>query len=405
MDQKRITTAPEPAVGAAAEQSSSNMYVPSIADPGSEINGRIAEKIPVLEQTMENAATDADVPDEPELDFQEMVRRMTDPSYLPTISMTQLYDQVYRARPPLIENLLYPGTYLFVGAPKLGKSFLMLQIAYHVAAGIPLWEYPVRQSTVLYLALEDDPRRLQERLYRMFGTECTDRLHLATRADSLDGSLLGQMRRFLSERPDTGLVIIDTLQKIRANADDRYSYANDYEVIVKLKDFADQAGICLLLVHHTRKQQADDKFEMISGTNGLLGAADGAFLLHKERRISCEAVLVVSGRDQPDQSLHLNRNPEMLLWELETADTQVLSVRPEPLLEAVAELVSIETPDWSGTATELAGALHTELPPNKLTMKLGINASRLFHEYGITFEKTRTRSNRQITLHRDVAGA
>ena len=78
MDQKRITTALNPAVGAAAEQSSSNMYASSIADPGSEINGRIAEKIPVLEQTMENAATDADVPDEPELDFQEMVRRMTD---------------------------------------------------------------------------------------------------------------------------------------------------------------------------------------------------------------------------------------------------------------------------------------------------------------------------------------
>ena len=213
------------------------------------------------------------------------------------------------------------------------------------------------------------------------------------------------MRRFLSEHPDTGVIIIDTLQKIRANADERYSYANDYDVIVKLKDFADQAGICLLLVHHTRKQQADDKFEMISGTNGLLGASDGAFLLHKEKRTSCEAVLDVSGRDQADQSLHLNRNPETLLWELETADMQVLSVRPEPLLETVAELVSVENPNWTGTATELAEVLHTELSPNKLTMKLGINASRLFHEYGITFEKTRTRSNRQITLHRDVAGA
>ena len=222
MDQKRITTAPVPAVGAAAEQSSSNMYVQSITDPVPEINGEITET-----------------------GFRELVRQMTDPSYLPTISMTQLYDQVYRARPPLIDNLLYPGTYLFVGAPKLGKSFLMLQIAYHVAAGITLWEYPVRQSPVLYLALEDDPRRLQERLYRMFGTECTDRLHMATRADSLNGNLLSQMRTFISEHPDTGLIIIDTLQKIRENADERYSYANDYDVIVKLKDFADQTGICI----------------------------------------------------------------------------------------------------------------------------------------------------------------
>lgn len=401
MDQKRITTALNPAVGAAAEQSSANMYVSSIADPEPEINGRIAEEIPAMEQPLENVAADADVPDKPKMDFQELFWRMADPSYLPTISMTQLYDQVYRARPPLIENLLYPGTYLFAGAPKLGKSFLMLQIAYHVAAGIPLWEYPVRQSTVLYLALEDDPRRLQERLYRMFGTECTDRLHLATRADSLDGSLLGQMRRFLSEQPDTGLVIIDTLQKIRADAGDRYSYANDYEVIVKLKVFADQAGICLLLVHHTRKQQADDKFEMISGTNGLLGAADGAFLLHKERRISCEAVLDVSGRDQADQSLHLNRNSESLLWELETADMQVLAAKPEPLLETVAELVTMDHPDWTGTPTELAAVLQSDLSPNKLTMRLGINAARLFNEYGIRFDKVRTHAGRQIMLHKE----
>ena len=409
MDQKRITTALNPAVGAAAEQSSLNMYAQSIANLSPEINENTSDYIGFCTDNSISGKTEDKVEtdwyDDPDQEFTlRIIRRTADPSYLPTISMTQLYDQVYCAKPPLIENLLYPGTYLFVGAPKLGKSFLMLQIAYHVAAGLPLWEYPVRQSSVLYLALEDDPRRLQERLYRMFGTECTDRLHMATRADSLDGSLLGQMRRFLSEHPDTGVIIIDTLQKIRANADERYSYANDYDVIVKLKDFADQAGICLLLVHHTRKQQADDKFEMISGTNGLLGASDGAFLLHKEKRTSCEAVLDVSGRDQADQSLHLNRNPETLLWELETADMQVLSVRPEPLLETVAELVSVENPNWTGTATELAEVLHTELSPNKLTMKLGINASRLFHEYGITFEKTRTRSNRQITLHRDVAG-
>ena len=410
MDQKRITTALGPAVGTAAEQSSLNMYAQSIANPSPEINENTGDHIgfytdnSISGKTEENVETDWYDDSDQEFTLR-IIRKTADPYYLPTISMTQLYDQVYCAKPPLIENLLYPGTYLFVGAPKLGKSFLMLQIAYHVAAGLPLWEYSVRQRTVLYLALEDDPRRLQERLYRMFGTECTDRLHMATRADSLDGSLLGQMRRFLSEHPDTGVIIIDTLQKIRANADERYSYANDYDVIVKLKDFADQAGICLLLVHHTRKQQADDKFEMISGTNGLLGASDGAFLLHKEKRISCEAVLDVSGRDQADQSLHLNRNPETLLWELETADMQVLSVRPEPLLETVAELVSVENPNWTGTATELAEVLHTELSPNKLTMKLGINASRLFHEYGITFEKTRTRSNRQITLHRDVAGA
>ena len=103
-------------------------------------------------------------------EWQRELRRLSDPSYLKTVSMTELFDSVYQSRPPIIDGLLCRGTYLFVGAPKLGKSFLMAQIAYHVSTGTPLWGFPVRQGTVLYLALEDDFGRLQERLYRMFGT-------------------------------------------------------------------------------------------------------------------------------------------------------------------------------------------------------------------------------------------
>ncbi len=146
-------------------------------------------------------------------------------------------------------------------------------------------------------------------------------------------------------------------------------------------------------------------FEMISGTNGLMGAADGAFLLHKEKRTSCEVVLDISGRDQLDQTLHLNRNAESLLWELETADMQVFGEREEPVLAAVARLLTEDHPEWTGSPTELAEAIGADIPPNKLTMKLGINASRLFNEYGISFEKSRTRSSRQIMLRRNVTGA
>ena len=95
--------------------------------------------------------------------FEEMQReilRMADPSYLKTVSMTELFDTVFQSRPPVIDGLLYRGMYLFVGAPKMGKSFLMGQIAYHVSTGTPLWGFPVRKGTVLYLALEDDYRRL-----------------------------------------------------------------------------------------------------------------------------------------------------------------------------------------------------------------------------------------------------
>ena len=326
------------------------------------------------------------------------MRRKSDPAYLHTVSMNDLYQNVYLSRPPIIDGLLYPGTYLFAGAPKVGKSFLMAQLAYHVSMGLPLWDYPVHKGTVLYLALEDDHRRLQGRLYRMFGTEGTDNLLFAVYAKQLGVGLEEQLKKFVREHPDTKLIIIDTLQKIREAGGDKYSYANDYEVVGKLKRLADDCGVCLLLVHHTRKQQADDKFDMISGTNGLLGAADGAFLLTKEKRTGNAACLDVSGRDQPDQRLHLFRNEETLAWELERVETELWKAPPEPLLEQVSAFLSSAGKDWAGTPTELSALLGVDMKPNALTRRLNVNAGRLLNEYGIRYESSRNRNERTVKL-------
>ena len=196
---------------------------------------------------------------------------MNDPAYLNTVSMNELYENVYQSRPYIIDGLLCMGTYLFVGAPKVGKSFLMAQLAYHVSMGLPLWNYQVHKGIVLYLALEDDYSRLQERLFRMFGINGTDNLYFAIYAKQLNSGLEDQLQKFVREHSDIRLIIIDTLQKIREAGSEKLSYASDYEVVGKLKQFGDRNNLCLLLVHHTRKQQADDKFDMISGTNGLLG--------------------------------------------------------------------------------------------------------------------------------------
>ena len=110
---------------------------------------------------------------------QQEIQRLLDPSYLRTVSMNELYDQVYTSRPPIIDGLLYAGTYLLAGAPKVGKSFLMAQLAYHVSTGETLWGYSVHRSEVLYLALEDDYQRLQGRMFRMFGVNGTDNLRFA----------------------------------------------------------------------------------------------------------------------------------------------------------------------------------------------------------------------------------
>ena len=333
--------------------------------------------------------------------FEEMQRellRMADPSYLKTVSMTELFDNVYQSRPPVIDDLLYRGMYLFVGAPKLGKSFLMGQIAYHVSTGTPLWGFPVRQGTVLYLALEDDYGRLQERLYRMFGTAENEKLFFSVSAKQLDSGLDEQLTRFLREHPDTSLIIIDTLQKVREIGGDNYSYANDYQIITRLKTFADTYGICLMVVHHTRKQKADDAFDMISGTNGLMGAADGAFLLQKEKRTSNAATLEVSGRDQQDQRLYLKRNEEKLCWDLDQIETKLWEAPPEPLLEEVAKRITADCPEWSGSPTELCSFLGVDMKANALTQKLNVNAGRLLQEYGIQYWNKRSHAGRQVGL-------
>ena len=336
-----------------------------------------------------------------ERDFREILRqidRVNDPAYLPSLSMNELYEKVYPGKPPVVEGLLYPGVYLFVGAPKVGKSFLMAQLAYHVSKGLPLWGYEVRQGAVLYMALEDDYPRLQGRLYRMFGEDSAADLHLSIYAKQLNSGLEEQLKRFVREHQDTRLIIIDTLQKIREAGAEKYSYADDYKVITSLKRFADGTGVCLLLVHHTRKQQADDKFDMISGTNGLMGAADGAFLLQKERRTDSAATLDISGRDLQDQRLYLKRDEERLAWELERRETEPYREPPDPVLEAVAVLVTAERPEWSGTATDLTAALGVDMKANALAMRLNVRAWRLSYEYHIRYESTRTHAGRSIRL-------
>ena len=350
-----------------------------------------------------NVCTDRSIAEDDEeiKSFEELQRellRMADPSYLKTVSMTELFDNVYQSRPPVIDGLLYRGMYLFVGAPKMGKSFLMGQIAYHVSTGTPLWGFPVRQGTVLYLALEDDYGRLQERLYRMFGTAENENLFFSVAARQLGKGLDEQLTRFLQEHPNTSLIIIDTLQKVREVGGDNYSYANDYQIITRLKTFADTHSICLMVVHHTRKQKADDAFDMISGTNGLMGAADGAFLLQKEKRTSDAATLDVSGRDQQDQRLYLKRNEEKLCWDLDRIETRLWEAPPEPLLEEVAKRITADCPEWSGSPTALCGFLGVDMKANALTQKLNVNAGRLLQEYGIQYWNKRSHAGRLVGL-------
>ena len=378
MDDNRKTAVPVPSVGADGEQPIFKEFNNSISTNPEEINSQ-AEFF------------------EEDLEMDRVLARMSNPNYLHTVSMNQLYDTSYQNRPVIIEGLLHSGTYIFAGAPKVGKSFFMGQLAYHVSTGKKLWDYEVHPGTVLYLALEDDYQRLQERMYRMFGVEGTDKLHFAVCAKPLGKGLDEQLTDFLREHPDTRLIIIDTLQKIREVSGEAYSYASDHDVISRLKAFADSKGICLMLVHHTRKQQAGDRFEMISGTTGILGSADGAFLLQKEKRTDMSATLDIVGRDQPDQKLYLIRDQERLCWNLDHAETEMWKKPPDPILETLNHTIQDE---WIGTATELLELLKLDMRPNAFSRYLNVNKGRLENEYSIIYQTQRTHTGRTVILHR-----
>ncbi len=333
--------------------------------------------------------------------WEAMAREMEQinaPSYLPVVSMRELFETVYPSKSPIIDGLLYTCTYLIAGAPKIGKSFLVAQIAYHVSVGQHLWGYPIHKGTALYLALEDDHQRLQQRMSRMFGVEDNENLFFSTCSKTLGGGLEEQINAFIQEHPNTRLVIIDTLQKVRALSGDSYSYANDYEVVSNLKKLADRRNVCLLIVHHTRKQKANDKFDMISGTTGLLGAADGAFILQKEKRTDHTATLEVTGRDQQEQKLYLVRNEENLTWCLDHAETELWKEPPDPLLEKVASLLTEESAEWEGRASDLVEALQVDIQPNTLTKRLNIKAGMLKDDFHVLYSSKRTRNGSYIRL-------
>ena len=211
---------------------------------------------------------------------------------------------------------------------------------------------------------------------------------------------------FWGEHADTVLVIIDTLQRVRGRTPDNGSYAADYDTLARLKEFSDTYGVTVLVVHHTRKEGAEDVFNMISGTNGLMGAADGALLLYKDRRTNSDAVLEVVGRDQQQLRLHISFDAAHLHWELVEVETGRFKEPPNPLVELVSRLVNGENPSWNGTATELARSLSEmdssqNFTPNWIVRTLNVQQENLLRKYGVRYVSYRTKEGKALSLRWD----
>lgn len=180
----------------------------------------------------------------------------------------------------VVDGLIPTGLVLFCGSQKIGKSWLMLKLCLCVSAGLPFWEMETRAGDVLYLCLEDTFFRIQDRLFRLTD-EADSRLHFAVASCKLTDGLIVQLEDYLKEYPDSRLIVIDTLQKVRTASKDN-AYASDYGDISQIKEFADRHSLAVIVVHHIRKQNDSDVFNKVSGTTGLTGSADATFVLERK---------------------------------------------------------------------------------------------------------------------------
>jgi AAA domain len=197
----------------------------------------------------------------------------------------------------VVRGVLPEGVTLLAGKPKLGKSWLALGLCVAVAAGgVALGTRQVELGDVLYLALEDNRRRLQKRLDKMLCGPAPKGLEIATAWPKLDEGGVEALRAWLREHPDARLVAVDTLAKIRPRTRGQNVYQEDYAALEELLPLAAEHEVAIVVVHHTRKMAAADPLDEISGSTGLTGGVDGVLVLKRDRG-KADAVLLVDGRD------------------------------------------------------------------------------------------------------------
>ena len=320
------------------------------------------------------------------------------PNTLRTIDADTLMTTPLSTPGYIVDQLLPQGLHILAGAPKIGKSWLALWLCLQVAKGEPVWTFPTSPGTVLYLCLEDSYARIQRRLF-LLTEDAPPTLHFANLSGLIGNGLEEQIRGFLRAHPETVLVVIDTLQKVRGPSADYNAYASDYRDVSALKQLADNHGIAILLIHHLRKMNVEDPLNMISGTTGLSGATDSSYVLRPAKRGSDIATLYCAGRDIEYRELSLRFEKDTHTWLL--ADP-VHHEQPaiDPALISLSVFLK-ELCVYDGTATELSSLLAQrtgeQLLPSVLSKRLVRYAGEL-DKLGIRIAVSRTRDSRQLHI-------
>lgn len=264
-------------------------------------------------------------------------------------------------KPPYycVEGFLPQGLAVLAAPSKYGKSWFVLDLCLSIATGKPFLGMNTNQSDVFYYSLEDSKNRLQERLGRLTVNK-TNNFFMSIKPTTLDNGLIEHLTAHITAHPNTKLIVIDTLQKIRSRPKMRENaYSNDYNELGQLKAFADKYAICVMVVHHTHKMKgaADcDVFERISGTTGIMGTADTIIMLSRERRNDENTTMSITGRDveQSEYILKFDNCQWYMIGdsEAETEKQEIEAYKNNPIVRTVKKLVA-SYGSWRGTAKEL----------------------------------------------------
>ena len=288
--------------------------------------------------------------------FMEGVVMVSNNKKLTVIDGETLMDMRIKPISFCIDSLLPQGVSLLCGAPKIGKSWLVLDWCVRIAKGEEVWDFKTAKGTTLYLCLEDNLSRIQQRLNEITD-EVSCNVFFATSSRSMSDGLAEQIESFVAEHKDTVLVVIDTFQMIRSKNKDT-TYANDYQEIEELKRLSDNLKISLLLVHHLRKQGDNDPLNKISGTTGISGAVDTTFILDKSKRSQNNATMICTGRDIEYRELELNFSKDNHIWDLVSDSGESPEILlPDEMIQLIEFMKKVKI--FKGTNTEFAEAFNS----------------------------------------------
>ena len=286
------------------------------------------------------------------------------------ISADTLFYQPLDHPKMLIDGILSNGLAILSGDSKIGKSWMVLWLCLKISLGEPVWGLPTAQTDVIYLALEDNDWRIQQRMQELID-EPPKNLHFGFSCGKLGAELEGQIKGVLEDNPNTGLLFIDTLQMVRDNVSSRVNaYAQDYKDLSALKKIADDHKMCIFLVHHNRKEHdGSNVFNDMTGSTGIAGVADTCMVLRKEDRFGNDAVLSINGRDIEEKRLKLTMRKNV--WEvMEALDTSALRRERIPqFLFQIADYL-LKEKSFTGTVTELLAAVGDETTKANVASKL-----------------------------------